>query len=72
MVILRTRNKITDFFNILAWASPFNKNTGVLLSCGLFARTLCFLAACYDRGIWAIIRLWYTKIGHHHQNLEYP
>ena len=25
MVILRTRNKITDFFMILAWASPFNK-----------------------------------------------
>ena len=24
MVILRTRNKITDFFIILAWASPFN------------------------------------------------
>ena len=29
MVILRTRNKITDFFMILAWASPFNTiNTG--------------------------------------------
>ena len=24
MVILRSRNKITDFFMILAWASPFN------------------------------------------------
>ena len=24
MVILKTRNKITDFFMILAWASPFN------------------------------------------------
>ena len=23
MVILRTQNKITDFFMILAWASPF-------------------------------------------------
>ena len=23
MVILRTRNKITDFLMILAWASPF-------------------------------------------------
>ena len=23
IVILRTRNKITDFFMILAWASPF-------------------------------------------------
>ena len=27
MVILRTRNKITDFFMILAWASPFNKGS---------------------------------------------
>ena len=26
MVILRTRNKITDFLMILAWASPFNPN----------------------------------------------
>ena len=25
MVILRTRNKITDFLMILAWASPFNQ-----------------------------------------------
>ena len=24
LVILRTHNKITDFFMILAWASPFN------------------------------------------------
>ena len=24
MVIVRTRNKITDFLMILAWASPFN------------------------------------------------
>ena len=28
MVILRTRNKITDFFMILAWASPFKYTTG--------------------------------------------
>ena len=27
MVILRTRNKITDFLMILAWASPFNANS---------------------------------------------
>ena len=26
----------------------------------------------YITHIRAIIRLWYTKIGHHHQNLEYP
>ena len=25
MVILRSQNKITDFFMILAWASPFKK-----------------------------------------------
>ena len=25
MVILRSQNKITDFFMILAWASPFNR-----------------------------------------------
>ena len=24
MVILRSQNKITDFFMILAWAGPFN------------------------------------------------
>ena len=24
MVILRSQNKITDFFMILAWTSPFN------------------------------------------------
>ena len=26
MVLLRTQNKITDFFMILPWASPFNMN----------------------------------------------
>ena len=26
MVILRTRNKITDFLMISAWASPFNRS----------------------------------------------
>ena len=26
MVIIRSQNKITDFFMILAWASPFNKS----------------------------------------------
>ena len=31
MVILRTRNKITDFFMILAWASPFNQNVFYLI-----------------------------------------
>ena len=33
MVILGTRNKITDFFMILAWASPFNNsNTNYICS----------------------------------------
>ena len=27
MVILEIQNKITDFFMILAWASPFNVDT---------------------------------------------
>ena len=26
MVILRSQNKITDFFMILAWASPFKRS----------------------------------------------
>ena len=30
MVILRTRNKITDFLMILAWASPFKSNFQLL------------------------------------------
>ena len=30
MVILRTRNKITDFLMILAWASPFNVNRTII------------------------------------------
>ena len=29
MVILRTRNKITDFLMIFAWASPFNVSYGI-------------------------------------------
>ena len=29
MVILGTRNKITDFLMILAWASPFKVNNGL-------------------------------------------
>ena len=32
MVILRTRNKNTDFLMILAWASPFN---GKLSDCNM-------------------------------------
>ena len=34
MVILRTRNKITDFLMILAWASPFKPNIMLCLLSG--------------------------------------
>ena len=37
MVILRTRNKITDFSMILAWASPFN-STSLSLIAGLVSK----------------------------------
>ena len=33
MVILRNQNKITDFFMILAWASPFNIISIIGLMC---------------------------------------
>ena len=42
MVILRTRNKITDFLMILAWASPFkcrfNHRVSILLSLWIYIR----------------------------------
>ena len=34
MVTLRTRNKITDFLMILAWASPFNNKVILIDSPG--------------------------------------
>ena len=34
MVILGIQNKITDFFMILAWASPFNIKILVFISVG--------------------------------------
>ena len=30
MVIIRNQNKITDFFMLLAWASPFNKGFTII------------------------------------------
>ena len=30
MIILSSQNKITDFFMILAWASPFKLNINIL------------------------------------------
>ena len=35
MVILRTRNKITDFLMILAWASPFNVHSITVYASGI-------------------------------------
>ena len=40
MVILRTQNKITDFFMILAWASPFNRKPTILYSSVFIARPI--------------------------------
>ena len=39
MVILKTQNKITDFFWILAWASPFK--VIILVQC--WAKTVLYL-----------------------------
>ena len=41
MVILRTRNKITDFFMILAWASPFklHRDNVIYILVGIQARS---------------------------------
>ena len=36
MVILKSQNKITDLFMILAWASPFNTNNTNTISLLLF------------------------------------
>ena len=40
MVILRTRNKITDFFMILAWASPFKGGRQIVKSVFIFSPML--------------------------------
>ena len=50
MVILRTQNKITDFFMILAWASPFN--VWCQAWCGVveLSRVLCNI--CLPRNIY--------------------
>ena len=53
MVILRTRNKITDFLMILAWASPFNSTLVKMIKCYIrneqtnWDRNLGCLAAAY-------------------------
>ena len=46
MVILRTRNKITEFFMILAWASPFK----LKLSDQFDGETMRLVSSNYDRG----------------------
>ena len=41
MVILKSQNKITDFFMILAWACPFNVTLYLMITlCGEAAHTL--------------------------------
>ena len=45
MVILRTQNKITDFFMILAWASPFKQH--VCLLAENFTGNVTFLIVIY-------------------------
>ena len=40
MVILRSEIKITDFFMILAWASPFNPLTAGVAYIGFFTQLL--------------------------------
>ena len=48
MVILRSQNKITDFFMILAWACPFNLFTAMTImimmiqSTGVFTTSVLF------------------------------
>ena len=56
MVILRTRNKITDFLMILAWASPFNivfaiiSNIFLYVSCVSMTMYVCMYACVYEIG----------------------
>ena len=49
IVILGTRNKITDFFMILAWASPFNvkKAKPFLCNCILYHEFAHVLVQCW-------------------------
>ena len=49
MVILRSQNKITNFFIILAWAGPFNKEATSII---IF---MIILAAAYVRDITAYV-----------------
>ena len=54
MVILRTRNKITDFLMILAWASPFNIGyQTVFLTKTIFANIVVIYFFTYF-GIWEL------------------
>ena len=54
MVILRTRNKITDFLMILAWASPFNTFDAMLsfLNCHLLKHVKVCLATATHTFKW--------------------
>ena len=57
MVILGSQNKITDFFVILAWASPFNYNQHIPTFCTSSARSsLCRYNVVF---LWA----WFAQYG---------
>ena len=64
MVILRTRNKITDFFMILAWASPFN------FSCLPFTATLSPVSCTEVRPIGTALMVRRTVIGRQCNSVE--
>ena len=53
MVILRSQNKITDFFMILAWASPFKVPMSLELSNGNPVQSLSVVFYClgYANGV---------------------
>ena len=54
MVILRTQNKITDFFKISAWASPFNGNNNCPINIKLKSSVgpICIHVGLFDTAFW--------------------
>ena len=53
MVILRSQNKITDFFMILAWASPFKWGFQLLFVSKFTPRKL--KVSTYSNSFWLIL-----------------
>ena len=49
MVILRTRNKITDFLMILAWASPFKYQYVFVVGLYHTFKPICLLVTVYNK-----------------------